>query len=69
MNKIKVQDKYNKNKVWLIKTYEGGPIYYNQENKGQRLNKRYLGYINLGDWSCNVGSIPTHLFHTLTGID
>jgi hypothetical protein len=41
MNKIKVQDKYNKDKVWLINIYEGGPIYYNQENKGQRLNKRY----------------------------
>jgi hypothetical protein len=41
MNKTKVQDKYNKDKMWLIKMYEGGGIYYNQENKGKKLNRKY----------------------------
>ncbi len=32
-----VEDSYNKNKIWIIKKYESGHIYYNQRIDGKTL--------------------------------
>lgn len=49
MKIIRVSDKYNKNKVWLIKRYKDGHYYVNQEICGkiiyrsyQRMSKKYI---------------------------
>lgn len=38
---IRVQDKYNPCKVWLVKRYSNGTYYFNQEIKGYAHNKKY----------------------------
>lgn len=43
-----VEDLYNKNKVWIIKKYKSGNIYYNQQIEGKtiycftRTTKKFL---------------------------
>ena len=39
--KTKIVDKYNSSKVWIVKRYECGNYYYNQENSGRMLNKKF----------------------------
>lgn len=48
----RIQDKFNKNKIWIIKKYKCGHYYLNQEIYGisyyhgfQRVTKKYLKQI------------------------
>lgn len=41
MKTYSVQDKYNNNKVWLIKVYSCGAVYYNQEISGRKVNSAF----------------------------
>lgn len=38
---LRVQDKYNPIKVWLVKQYSNGTYYFNQEINGRKVNKKY----------------------------
>ncbi len=38
---LKIQDKYNPNKLWLVKKTDCNHYYFNQVNSGQKLNKRF----------------------------
>ena len=40
MKVTRIQDKYNPDKVWMIKRYLCGTFYVNQEIKGQKLYDR-----------------------------
>jgi hypothetical protein len=41
MKTYSIQDKYNSSKVWLIKVYDCGEVYYNQEISGKKVNKSF----------------------------
>lgn len=41
MEIIRIQDRYNNRKVWLVKHSKCGHYYYNQNNSGYRLNKGF----------------------------
>lgn len=54
MTIIKMVDKYNKGKTWIVKVYKCGKVYLNQEIHGitykrdTRTNKKYLrDFINI----------------------
>lgn len=42
MDMEKITDKYNVNKVWLIKRYKCGTYYFNQEIAGNVFNKAFI---------------------------
>lgn len=57
MKVTRIQDKYNPDKVWMIKRYLCGTFYVNQEIKGQkfydrdrRMTKRML--VSIGVLAC-----------------
>jgi hypothetical protein len=41
MKKYKITDKYNNDKVWLIKVYKCNHVYFNQTIKGLIFNPKY----------------------------
>lgn len=41
MKTYSIQDKYNNSKVWIIKVYDKGEVFYNQEIKGIKVNSRF----------------------------
>jgi hypothetical protein len=41
MKYLEVIDNYNKDKVWCVKVYNRGEVYFNQKIKGNLLNSRY----------------------------
>lgn len=42
MRETRITDKYNSGKVWIIRHYNTGHYYINQEIKGKKLNKRFV---------------------------
>lgn len=40
--KMRIEDKYNASKVWIIKRYDSGNYYLNQEVKGR---KQYRSFV------------------------
>lgn len=51
MKILKLMDLYNENKIWVVKIYSKGEVYYNQEicekvnSKYQRTTKKWLNEI------------------------
>lgn len=41
MKTYSIQDKYNDSKVWIVKVYCRGQVYYNQEIAGIKVNSRF----------------------------
>lgn len=41
MKTYSIQDKYNTNKVWIVKVYDKGEVFYNQEIEGQKVNSKF----------------------------
>lgn len=41
MKTYSIQDKYNDSKVWIVKVYDKGEVFYNQEIAGQKVNSRF----------------------------
>lgn len=40
MQVVRILDKFNLDKVWIVKRYSCGTFYVNQEIKGKRFNRR-----------------------------
>ena len=41
MKYLELIDNYNEDKVWCVKVYSGGQVYFNQKIKGILFNSRY----------------------------
>ena len=41
MKLLKLIDSYNENKIWLVKIYGKGEVYFNQEIKEIKVNSKY----------------------------
>lgn len=42
MKVFRIKDRFNKNKVWLVKRYKSGNYYINQEICGRTFYKRFV---------------------------
>lgn len=41
MRTLKITDKWNSEKVWVVKIYKCGTVYVNQEVKGKMLGRKF----------------------------